>query len=75
MTDDQIKELEEYVRNSSKTLLQACNYLGFEMPASGISLTNYTQCSQCDIWTGNKKLLKDSDGMPICRVCFTFYGD
>lgn len=78
MTDTSLdrtyKRLAKSLTGSRKTLTQACFDVGVDIEDIDDSLLSEAvlECSHCSIWGTTHK--EDSEGFPVCVLCFRLVG-
>ena len=68
-----MNEIEEYLYRTRKTVNQAADE--YDIDIDDIEIYELEQCSSCSIWLKFSQLKDDLDGNPICKECWTVYGD
>lgn len=68
-----MNEIEEYLYRTRKTVNQAAHE--HDIDVDDIEIYEIEQCSSCSIWLKFSQLKDDLDGNPICKECWTVYGD
>lgn len=68
------RRLTKALNGTRKTLAQVCYDLNIDMDAveDSVLQDNIDQCSHCNIWSD--RLVEDSDGMPVCKLCDRLVG-
>lgn len=68
-----MNEIEETLYRTRKTVIDVANEYGIDI--EDVEILSLEQCSSCSIWLKFSQLKDDLDGNPICRDCWTAYGD
>lgn len=68
-----MNKVEKNLVRTRKTVKQAADECGVDI--DDVELENIDQCSSCSIWLKFTQLKEDLDGNPICKECWSTYGD
>lgn len=73
-TNRMYKRLAKYLTGTRKTLTQACIDAGIDIEDVDDAMLSETilECSHCGIWGSTHR--EDSDGFPVCGLCFRLVG-
>lgn len=73
-TNQTYKRLSKRLTGTRKTLTEACRDAGIDIEdVDDAVLEQYcSECSNCGIWGTDHRT--DSDGFPICKLCFGLIG-
>lgn len=70
MNNGQIATLEQALKGTRKTMLDACKQMGIDLPDDdSVAKLYVSQCSMCSIWGTKRLMIQDLDGFEVCRVC------
>lgn len=64
--------INQFLYKTRKSIVDAQRELGLEY-VSDHEIT-LTQCNSCGIWLKPHQMLKDLDGLDICKDCYDAYG-
>ncbi len=67
-----LNALDYVLYKTHKTVKDACTEL--IIPYSDSVEISLCQCNSCGIWLKPNQLVKDLDGLDICKDCYTVYG-